>query len=130
MEGTLSLFGFADKTAQLDVLPRSLRWRVLRTGLFFCGALVLAPVVGLVPPHAPWVVGVLGIGGFLGLRKWRERFTILSFRGGCPKCGGALSIPTGIPLRPVMTVSCDSCKHDSSLTTPLNTGVSLGKVSP
>lgn len=130
MEGTLSLFGFSDTVAYLEVQPRTLRWRALRAGLFMGGALVLAPAVGLVPPHAPWVVGALGIGGFLGIRKWRERFTILSFRGQCPKCGGALSLPAGIPLRPVMTVSCDSCKHDSSLTTPVDAGVGLGEEGP
>jgi len=119
MEGTLSLFGFPSTVAHLEVLPRSTGWRALRAGLFIGGALVLAPAVGLLPPHAPWVVGVLGIGGFLGIRKWRERFTVLSFRGICPKCGGALSLPGGTPLRPVMTISCDGCNHGSSLTTTL-----------
>lgn len=117
MEGTLSLFGYSSTVAHLEVLPRSTGWRGLRAGLFMGGALVLAPAVGLFPPHAPWVAGVLGIGGYLGIRKWRERFTVLSFRGCCPKCGGALSLPPGTPLRPVMTVSCDGCNHDSSLTT-------------
>jgi len=77
----------------------------------------VAPAVGLVPPHAPWAVAVLGIGGIMGFRKWRERFTILSFKGTCPKCGGALSLASGIPLRPVMAVPCHGCKHDSRLIT-------------
>jgi hypothetical protein len=117
MEGTLSLFGFPSTVAQLEVLPRSTRWRAFRATLFMGGALVLAPLVGLVPPHAPWVVGVVGIGSFMGVRKWRERFTVLSLRGKCPKCGGAVFLPEGTPLRRVMTVSCEGCNHDSSLTT-------------
>jgi hypothetical protein len=83
--------------------------------VYWGGALILAPVAGLLPPHAPWIVGVLGIGGFLGWRRWRERFTVLSLEGPCPKCGGALKIPGGTPLRPVMTLSCQGCNHDSRL---------------
>jgi hypothetical protein len=118
MEGTVSLFGFPDTPGRLEVLPRSTAWRSLRAAAFFGGGLLLAPAVGLVPPHAPWVVAALGIGGFLGLRKWKERFTILSFQGTCPKCGGALSLAPGTPLRPIMTVPCHGCNHDSRLTAP------------
>lgn len=120
MTGTLSLFGFPSTPARLDVRPRSTAWRAVRAGAFFAGGILLAPLAGLVPPHAPWALGILGIGGFLGLRKWRERFTILSFQGACPKCGKALDIPPGTPLRPVMTVSCPGCHHDSRLTASLS----------
>ena len=119
MEGTVSLFGFPNTLAQLEVLSRSTAWRALRASAFFGGGLLVAPAVGLVPPHAPWVVVALGIGGIMGLRKWKERFTILSFHGACPKCGGALSLASGIPLRPVMTVPCHGCNHDSRLITPI-----------
>jgi len=119
MEGTVSLFGFPNTPAQLEVLSRSTAWRALRASAFFGGGLLVAPAVGLVPPHAPWVVVALGIGGIMGLRKWKERFTILSFQGTCPKCGGVLSLASGIPLRPVMTVPCHGCNHDSRLSTPI-----------
>ena len=119
MEGTISLFGFPSTSARIEVLPRSTAWRGLRASAFLGGGLLLAPAVGLVPPHVPWAVAVLGIGGFLGLRKWKERFTILSFQGVCPKCGGALSLNSGTPLRAVMTVPCDGCNHESRLTTPM-----------
>jgi len=69
MEGTISLFGFPSTSARIEALPRSTAWRGLRASAFFGGGLLLAPAVGLVPPHAPWVVAVLGIGGFLGLRN-------------------------------------------------------------
>ncbi|MCJ7627782.1 MAG: hypothetical protein MUO50_05270, partial [Longimicrobiales bacterium] len=118
MEGTVSLFGFPDTPGRLEVLPRSTAWRGLRATAFLGGGLLLAPAVGLVPPHAPWAMAALGIGGILGIRKWREQFTILSFHGTCPRCGGILTLASGIPLRPVMTVTCEGCNHDSRLTTP------------
>ena len=55
----------------------------------------------------------------MGFRKWRERFTILSLKGTCPKCGGALSLASGTPLRPVMTVPCHGCNHESRLIIPI-----------
>ena len=119
MEGTLTLFGFPSTVAELDVLPRTMTWRLSRASVFLGGGLILAPAVGVFPPHAPWFLGALGIGGFLGIRKWRERFTVLSLRGSCPKCGGSLSMRSGTPLRPVMTVSCPGCNHDSRLITEL-----------
>lgn len=119
MDGTLSLFGFPGTPARLEVLPRSTGWRFLRAAGFIGGGLVLAPAVGLVPPHAPWVLAAVGLGGFLGIRKWRERYTILSFQGLCPKCGGTLFVASGTPLRPVMTIPCAECHHDPRLTVAL-----------
>jgi hypothetical protein len=115
-EGTIFLFGFPETRAELEVLPRSTGWRLFHAAAFVGGGLILAPIVGLVPPHAPWAVASLVIGGFAGFRKWKERFTLKSFQGRCPKCGGDLSIRAGTPLRPVMTVPCPGCNHDSRLT--------------
>lgn len=116
MEGLLILFGFPSTRAHLEVLPRSTFWRASWTAAFAGGGLLLAPAVGLIPPHAPWAVGALGIGGVLAIRKWKERFTILSFSGACPKCGEPLSIRSGTALRAEMTVPCEACNHDSRLT--------------
>lgn len=115
LAGTLNLFGFPPRHAALEVLPRSRGWRVLRASGFFGAGLVLAPVVGVVPPHAPWVAAALGIGGFLGIRKWRERFTLVSFQGNCPRCGEAVRIRAGIPVRPVLSVPCEACHFDTRL---------------
>ncbi|MBT8398356.1 MAG: hypothetical protein KJN92_15385 [Gemmatimonadetes bacterium] len=114
------MFGFPSTTAEIEALPRSIGWRLSRAAAFIGGGLLLAPAVGVVPPHAPWVVAALGIGGFLGIRKWRERFTILSFLGSCPKCGAALAIKRGTPLKKVITVPCPGCNHDSTLTSDLS----------
>jgi hypothetical protein len=115
MKGTLSLFGYPSTEARLQVQPRSRRWRWTRAGFFFGSGLLAAPVVGLVPPHAPWVLGALGLGGFMGTRKWKERFTVLSLEGPCPKCGEGLAMKAGAPLKPTMTVSCGECNHDARL---------------
>jgi len=115
IEGTLSLFGFPDTDASVNVLPRSARWRGTRAAIFWGGALLFAPAFALVPPHVPWVVAILGIGGFLGSRKWRERYTVVGFRGECPKCGKPLSVRPGTPLKPIMSVGCEGCHHESRL---------------
>ena len=115
LEGTISLFGFPSIEAHMKVRPRSRSWRWTRAGLFWGLGLLIAPAVGLVPPHAPWVVAALGVGGFMGTRKWKERYTVLSFQGECPRCGGKLTLKSGTPLRPAMTLPCEGCNHDSRL---------------
>ena len=126
MEGTISLFGFPSPPAQLEVRSRSTTWRVWWCSAFMGGGVLLALVVGLVPPHAPWMLGALGIGAFLGVRKWREQFTVLALRGLCPKCRGPLSLSSGTPLRAVMTLPCSGCNHDSRLLVDLQQEPSVG----
>ena len=115
LSGTLSLFGFPPVEASLKVVPRSVAWRGALASAYVGGGLLLAPILGMVPPHAPWAVGVLVCGGFLGVRKWRERFTLLSLDGACPKCGGKVSIPSRVPLKSGISVPCEGCHHDSRL---------------
>ncbi len=117
--GTLSLFGFPKTEARVDAVARSARWRGVRAAAYWGGALLIAPAVVLVPPHVPWVVGVLGVGGMLGTRKWRERYTLVGFQGECPKCRRELSLRAGTPLKPVMSVGCDECHHECRLEVPL-----------
>ena len=119
MIGTLSIFGYPNTTATLEVIPRSIRWRAFRAFLYAGGGLVLAPALGLIPPHAPWALAALAVGGFMAVRRWRERFTLESLQGRCPKCGGSLRLQGRVPLRPVMTVPCSSCNHESRLTTEI-----------
>jgi hypothetical protein len=119
LSGTLSLFGFPPAEASLEVLPRSLAWRGARASIFLGGGLLLAPILGMLPPHVPWVAGALACGGFLGVRKWRERFTLITLRGDCPRCGGRVSTPSGIPLRSSISVPCEACHHDSQLSVTL-----------
>jgi hypothetical protein len=119
LQGTVSLFGFSNTEAKIEVIPRSNSWRRLRGGAFFVGGLALAPAVGMVPPHAPWALGALAVGMALGVRKWKEYFTLASFHGICPKCGGGLRLTPGVPAKNEMSVPCEGCHHDSRLSIPL-----------
>jgi hypothetical protein len=121
LEGTLSVFGFPKTTARVDAVARSPRWRGLRAAAYWGGALLVTPAVALVPPHVPWVAGVLGVGGLLGTRKWKERYTVVKFQGRCPRCQEELSLQPGTPLRSVMAIGCDECHHECRLEVSLAT---------
>lgn len=119
LPGTLTLFGFPPEKAVLRVLPRTRAWRGARALGFLGGGILLAPLVGVIPPHAPWAAGVLGISSFLGIRRWRERFTLESLHARCPRCGRPIDLKRGTPLRPTTPVPCDDCHHESQLTVRL-----------
>lgn len=112
--GRMTLFGYDPETVVLHLRPRTRRWRLLGAGRTMAVALVLAPAVGLVPPHAPWILGVLGVGGFLARRRYQERFTVVGIDGSCPNCGAELSVGTG-RLRSPHPVPCESCHHEGSV---------------
>lgn len=113
----LTLFGFDDSEATVRVRPRSRSWRVWGAARTQAVGLVLAPVVGLVPPHVPWALGALGVSFFLARRRWHHVFTVESVTGSCPKCGKAVSARSGM-LRDPHPVPCDGCHHDLSLLLP------------
>ena len=112
--GAVSLFGFPSAEVVASVYPRSTGWRVggaLGTlGVF----LVVAPIVALVPPHAPWGIGALVTGLVLARRRLAERVTLVSLSGLCPKCEAELAVKTG-RLREPHPITCDGCHHVSSL---------------
>lgn len=112
--GRIVLFGFEPQAVTLHLLPRSRRWRLLGAGRTVGVALVLAPVAGLVPPHVPWALGVLGVGGFLGRRRFQERFTVVGIQGTCPKCGVALEADR-TRLRFPHPIPCETCHHEGSV---------------
>ena len=116
LKGRITLFGFPPTDGVVQARPRSLAWRGGWAFAYGTGGVALATLAALVPPHAPWVAGALGLGTFLALRRWRERYTLLALEGSCPRCGLGLTLPSGTPIRGVMSVSCDGCRHDSTLT--------------
>ena len=114
VHGRVTLFGFDSSEAIAHVRPRARRWRVggaARTGLLF---LLVAPVVGIVPPHAPWILGALGVGGFLARRRWNHHFTLEGVDATCPKCGAALGVRPA-QLSTPHTIPCDTCHHEPAL---------------
>ncbi|MEJ2538572.1 MAG: hypothetical protein P8188_01095 [Gemmatimonadota bacterium] len=118
VEGTLTVFGHEDTRAELEVIPRSTGWRLARAGGFILGGLVAAPVVALLPPHAAWALGAAGTGVFFGLRKWSERYTLVSLEGPCPRCGAPIRITSPTRLRSSWNISCDACHHAATLDVP------------
>lgn len=80
-------------------------------------AVVVAPFVAVVPPHAPWLIGALSLGAILARRRWTERFTLVGFEGRCPKCAGEFHIKAGRLRRP-HGLACETCHHQSRLQLP------------
>ena len=107
--GTASVFGHEPVAVTLQLIPRSTGWRLNRTLRYLIGGAVAAPVLAVLPPHAPWAVAAGAGGTLLALRKWRERFTLLGMEGTCPRCGAGLDAGTGVPLREPHRISCDAC---------------------
>ena len=80
-------------------------------------ALLVAPAVVIVPPHAPWVIGALATGTLLARRRWNERFTVMSVVGACPRCSRGYEIKSG-RLRQPHPLPCEECHHESTLRLP------------
>jgi hypothetical protein len=120
-EATLVLFGFESTPATAYLLPRPRSWRMGGALRIVAASLLVAPVVGLIPPHAPWVVGALGGGLFLARRRWRERFTVDGVEGTCPKCGARVVSGRG-RLRNPHPVPCEGCHHESRLEVGIEAG--------
>ena len=111
----LTLFGFPATAARVRVAARSRSWRVTRTLFVGLGTLGITPLVALVPPHVPWAALSLGIGGVLAYRRLRERTTLLSMDGPCPRCGEAQTLPAPVPLAARHRFPCHACHHDLEL---------------
>jgi hypothetical protein len=105
----LRLFGYAPTEAAVVVEPRGLSWRLGRAALIAVAALGLATLAALVPPHVPWAAAVLLTGAVLAIRRLRERRTLVSLRGSCPGCGGALDLAKPARLRAAHRFPCAEC---------------------
>ena len=107
---TLSFSGQAT-VGRARVLERSDRWRrtmAARELLIW----LLLPIAALVPPHIPWVLLVLGLGAFRAFNRLRERGTLLSLHGVCPKCGTEQDFTEVGRIKYPHTVTCASCRWD------------------
>lgn len=114
VEAETILFGFPSTPAVLSVRPRSASWRASGAAARMGGFAVLAGVLAIVPPHAPWLIGALVVGAVLARRRWIERYTLEALQGTCPKCGEALRVKAG-RLRAPHPAPCDGCHHESSV---------------
>ena len=109
---SVTLFGHPPTAARLELLPRSRGWRTRKAAIRLAIGLAVAPVVALVPPHAPWALISLVTGGILARRRWKERYTIQEVDAHCPRCEAALPLPSGTRLRTPHPVTCPDCGHE------------------
>jgi len=119
VEAETILFGFPSTPAVLSVRPRTAAWRAGGAAARMGGCAVLAGVVALVPPHAPWLIGALVGGVVLARRRWIERHTLESLDGTCPKCGETLRVKPG-RLRSPHPAPCEGCHHEGSVSIDLS----------
>ncbi len=115
----ITLFGFGVVPANARIEARSVGWRVRRASIALAAGLIVAPAVFLVPPHAPWALGALGIGLVTARRRWAEAHTLHFFEGACPRCGERVSISRPVRLRHPHAVSCPSCHYELALSVDL-----------
>ena len=115
----ITLFGFDVVPANARIEARSVGWRVLRASIALASGLIVAPVVFLVPPHAPWALAALGISLLTARRRWAEAHTLHFFEGACPRCGEGVSISRPARLRHPHAISCPSCHYESALSVDL-----------
>lgn len=105
----LEVFGAPPQAAEVLLIVRSQSWRVTR-GLLALGIGVgLTPVVAMLPPHLPWALASL-IGGILiGRNRFRERLTLQSVTGICPRCEHPVDQRPERRLREQESVICQNC---------------------
>lgn len=114
-EARLTLFGHDPTVGRAELRARSRRWRAVRALQIVAIGLVAAPVVALVPPHAPWAIGALVGAAILARRRFAEEYTLVALDASCPRCEEPLSISAGTRLRRPHPVSCESCHHQPTL---------------
>jgi predicted RNA-binding Zn-ribbon protein involved in translation (DUF1610 family) len=115
----ITLFGFDDVPADVRIEARSVGWRTRRTAIALAGGMIAAPLAALVPPHAPWALGALGISLLTARRRWTEEHTLHFLDGACPRCGESITISRATRLRHPHAISCPSCHYELALSVDL-----------
>lgn len=113
--GRLSLFGHEPTRATVRLLRRSRRWRTIRALRVAGVGVLVAPLLALVPPHAPWALGALVGSLFLAKRRLSETRTLVGLEGPCPHCGELVTLEAPTRLRSPHPVACEVCHHEVTL---------------
>lgn len=108
LSGRLEAFGHAPSPVTLHAIARPVSWRATRALLAAGIGLGIAPVVALVPPHIPWVLGSLIGGGVIAQRRWTEHYTLRRLDAKCPCCDAIVGSEPGRLTRS-RAVQCPSC---------------------
>jgi hypothetical protein len=109
LEARLSLFGFVATPVTLSVTPRTRAERVTRSILSMVAAIIFAPIVFLIPPHAEWVLITIAAGIYWARKNWIAEYVVASFEGVCPRCYTAIKVKSGTTLRFPHAVVCYQC---------------------
>ena len=115
----ITIFGFDDVPADARIEGRSVGWRARRAAIALAAGLIVAPLVALVPPHAPWALGALGIGLLTARRRWAEEHTLHFLEGACPRCGEGITLSRPARLRHPHAASCPSCQYELAISVDL-----------
>lgn len=118
LHGRLDAFGFEPSAATIEATARPASWRATRALIAAGLGLGAAPVVALVPPHIPWLIGSLAAGGVIARKRLTERYTLRSMTAVCPRCGKPVQTEKG-RLTAERTVRCNACGQDLTLTVDL-----------
>ncbi|HEX2207977.1 MAG TPA: hypothetical protein VHG93_09880 [Longimicrobium sp.] len=104
--------------ARARVIERTAAWR-RSSALTQLLLWLLAPLVFWIPPHIPWVLGVLGLGAYRALNRFREYRTLVSLRGTCPKCGTEQEFRELGRMKNPHAVHCAHCRWELRVDVPL-----------
>lgn len=104
-------FGGKTTEARARVIERTARWRRMGAARQLLWWL-LAPAVFFVPPHIPWVLLVIGIGGYRAFTRMLEHRTLVSLHGVCPKCGAEQDFAELGRMREPHRVTCAGCRWE------------------
>ena len=115
----ITLFGFDDVPA--DAANRDAKRGVesAARGDSTSRGLIAAPLAALVPPHAPWALGALGIALLTARRRWAEEHTLHFLEGACPRCGEGITLSRPARLRHPHATSCPSCQYELAISVDL-----------
>ena len=111
----ITLFGFDSVSASARVEARSRGWRARRAAAALAAGSIVAPLVALVPPHAPWALGALGISLLTARRCWVEEHTLHFLEGACPRCAESIKISRPARLRHPHATPCPSCHYELAI---------------
>ncbi len=115
----ITLFGFDDVPADVRIEARSVAWRTRRTAIALAAGFIATPLAALVPPHAPWALGALGISLLTARRRWKEEHTLHFVEGACPRCGEAITLSRPTRLHHPHAVPCPSCHYELAISVDL-----------
>ena len=115
MEARLSLFGFSATPVTLHVTPRTRSERVTRSILSMVTAILIAPFVFFIPPHAEWVMLSIATGMYWARKNWVAEYVVASFEGVCPRCHSPVTLRAGTTLRFPHGLVCYACHQRPTL---------------